>query len=261
MRYCKLLLSFLQMSWMADSEYRLNFVLKIIGETGWYLAQLSLFEVLYTHTNQISGWDVHDMRVFMATLFLVDVFHMIFTMEGLEGMFSMIRKGDLDMYLTKPINSQFMVSMRKISTAYFLNFLIILGYLVWTIRGLNRPVNAWQIFSFIVLIVSGGVVQYAVRFCFATLTVLLQDAGNIHFVWHQLYRLATRPDPIYPMFLRVFIFTLFPVAFFASVPSRILIDGIDWRLIAASLIFAWLTFKASAKFWNYALKHYASASS
>jgi ABC-2 type transport system permease protein len=261
MRYLRLWLAFLKMSWMADSEYRLNFVVRILGEAGWYLAQLSIFEVLYTHTKMISGWDVHAMRVFMATLFLVDSFHMILTMEGLEGMFSMIRKGELDMYLSKPIDSQFMVSFRKVATAYFFNILIILSYLIWAIHGLEQPVTPWQIVSYVVLVISGGVVQYGARFMFATMTVVLQDAGNIHFIWHQLYRLATRPDPIYPMFMRVFVFTLFPVAFFASVPSRILVDGIDPRLVVASLVFAVMTLFASKRFWTYALRQYSSASS
>jgi ABC-2 type transport system permease protein len=261
MRYVKLWLSFLKMSWMADMEYRLNAIIRVIGEAGWYIAQLSVFEVLYLHSKTISGWDVHAMRVFMASLFLVDVLYMIFNMENIEGLFSMIRKGELDLYLAKPVNSQFMVSLRKMTTAYVLNFIFILSYLIWAIRGLESPATLLQILTFIFLISCGAVLQYSMRFMFATLTVILQDAGNIHFIWHQLYRLATKPDPIFPMFMRVLIFTLFPVAFFASVPSRIFVEGIDPRLLASSVLLAVGSLYASTKFWKYALRHYSSASS
>src|ERR1700722_10994019 len=113
MRYVHLWFAFLKMSWMADLEYRLNILIRTTGEAGWYVAQLSLFEVLYTHTKTISGWDVHGMRVFMGAMFLTDVLYMILIMDNIEGVFSLVRRGDLDIYLTKPVNSQFMVSFRK----------------------------------------------------------------------------------------------------------------------------------------------------
>jgi ABC-2 type transport system permease protein len=261
MRYLKLWLSFLKMSWMADMEYRLNMILRVLGESGWYVAQLSIFEVLYTHAKTISGWDVHGMRVFMATLFLSDALYMIFLMENVDNLFSLVRKGDLDLYLVKPINSQFMVSLRKVATVYVINLILILWYLIWAIRTMPSPVSGWQIMVFMLLMFFGFIALFAIRFMFATLTVLLQDAGNIHFVWHQLYRLAMRPDPIYPYYLRVIVMTVFPVAFFASVPARALIDGFDWRLLAAAPVLAIVTLFLSHHFWKFALKRYSSASS
>jgi len=260
-RYLRLWFSFLKMSWMADLEYRINLIIRVIGEVGWYVAQLSIFEVLYTHTKTISGWDVHGMRVFMGSLFLSDLLYMILLMDNMDGIFSFVRKGDLDLYLVKPVNSQFMISFRKVATVYFINLVVILGYLTWAIRELPSPVSLWQLFTFAVMIFFGFISLYSLRFMFATLTVLLQDAGNIHFVWHQLYRLATRPDPIYPYFMRVIVFTVFPVAFFASVPSRILVDGFDWHLVVAAPCFAGMLLWVSARFWHRALKNYSSASS
>src|SRR6185312_4053554 len=125
---------------------------------------------------------------------------------------------------------QFMVSCRKISTAYVANLFLILTYLTWAIRHLPHPVGPLQILTFFALVLSGLMSLYSLRFMFGTLSVILHDAGNIQFVWHQLWRLGTRPDPIYPFYLRVFVMTIFPVAFFSSVPSRALVEGIDWRL-------------------------------
>lgn len=246
---------------MADLEYRMNITVRVFGETGWYLAQLSIFEVLYTHSATISGWDVHGMRVFMGSLFLVDVLYMIFFAENLDHMSSLIRKGDLDLYLVKPIDSQFMVSMRKVATAYTFNLLAILVYLIWAIRHLPVPPSGWALLNFALLAACGVVSLYSLRFLFSIITVLVQDAGNVQFIWHQFYRLGTRPDPIYPFYLRLFVLTIFPVAFFASVPARSLVEGYDWKFtviapaLAAALLFL------SHYLWGKALKSYASASS
>ena len=246
---------------MAEFEYRANVILRIITEIIWYTMQLSVFEVLYTHTSAISGWTVHDMRVFMGCLFLTDVTFMILFHENLEQISPVVRKGDLDMYLVKPVNSQFMVSCRKVSVSYVFNWLLVLGYLVWAIHGMDRPVGVAQVASFAFLAMSGVLLCYCMRFMFAILTVVIQDAGNIQFVWYQFYRLATRPDPIYPSFLRMMVLTVFPVAFFASVPARVFVEGIHWPfLIAAPLMglaLLWLTHFL----WERALRGYASASS
>ena len=260
-RYFRLWLSFLKMSAMADAEYRANIILRVMTEVIWYTMQLSVFEVLYTHTNSISGWTVHDMRVFMGTLFLTDVTFMILFHENMEQIWSIVRKGDLDLYLVKPINSQFMVSCRKISVAYLLNWILVFGYLIWAVQAMERPVGTWQILSFIILACTGVLLCYVLRFMFAILTVVMQEAGNIQFIWYQFYRLATRPDSIYPQFLRYIILSVFPVAFFASVPSRVLVEGVYWPYLVLAPLMATGALKLSNFLWEKALKHYASASS
>jgi ABC-2 type transport system permease protein len=140
---------------MADLEYRANIIVRVIGEFFWYAMQLTVFEVLYLHADQISGWTIHDMRVFMGALFVGDVLYMIFLQENMDYLWSIIRKGDLDMYLVKPINSQFMVSCRKISVSYFINLVLVSIYAGWAISRLEREVSVWQILSFLVLILLG----------------------------------------------------------------------------------------------------------
>jgi ABC-type uncharacterized transport system permease subunit len=72
-------------------EYRLNFVVHIFGEIVWYTAQLSVFEVLYTHTSNLNGWTVQDMRVFMGSLFLADVIYMILFQTNLDGFARLVK--------------------------------------------------------------------------------------------------------------------------------------------------------------------------
>ncbi len=260
-RYVNLWFGFLKMSWMADLEYRANIAIRVCSEFFWYAMQLSVFEVLYTHTDSISGWDVHDMRVFMGTLFVVDVLYMILLSENLDHFTSLVKKGDLDLYLVKPVNSQFMVSFRKVAVRYFVNLALVSSYLVWAILQLRHPVSLSQVASFLLLIPCGVGICYAIRFCFATLTVVLQDAGNIQFVWYQIYRLGTRPDRIYPDFLRHLVFTVMPVAFLASVPARMLVEGVQVKFLIIGPLLT-LTLIGLANFcWRLALKHYASASS
>lgn len=261
MRYFRLWLAFLKASWMADLEYRMNIVVRVAGEIVWYIVQLSVFEVLYLHTSKISGWDVRGMRVFMGSLFLVDNLYWLLFGENLDNLNAVVRKGDLDLYLTKPVNSQFMVSFRKVTISFAFNILLVSFYLGWAITQLERHPTSAQLFGFLLLVISGVGCYYALRFMFSALVILIQDAGNVQFVWHQLFRLATRPDPIYPPAVRWLILTAFPVAFMASVPARILVEGIDPRLLLAAPAMAAGLVILSHRMWRWALRHYSSASS
>jgi len=260
-RYVRLWLAFLKASWMADIEYRMNITVRIFGEVAWYLTQLSVFEVLYLHTPSISGWDVNAMRVFMGTLFIVDNVYMMIFHENLETFNSLVRKGDLDLYLVKPINAQFMVSCRKVSLPYLGNFLIVLVYLFWAVPRLSAPVGALELLGFVFLLLCGLITYYSLRFMFSTLAILVQDAASVQFVWHQLFRLATRPDPIYPQALRLLVLLFFPVAFMASVPARILVEGVHLEYLLASPVVAGVLLFCSHLFWERSLKFYSSASS
>ncbi len=246
---------------MADLEYRLNFVVRIFGEFVWYAAQLSVFEVLYTHTETLNGWDINAVRVFMGTLFFVDGLYMILFVENMDNLSSLIRKGDLDLYLVKPINSQFMVSCRKVASVHFINLALVLGYLIWALSRLNHPVSLTQGFAFAIMCVCGVAIFYCLRLLFGMLALILHEAGNIQFVWYNLYRLGTRPDILYPRYLQLFVMTAIPVAFIASVPSKILVEGLQWSLVAQSVAVATFFFVLTAFLWRRALRNYASASS
>lgn len=261
MRYVKLWFAFLNASVLADLEYRMNIVVKIIGEIMWYITQLSVFEVLYLHTPTISGWDVNDMRVFLGTLFLVDCFYMVLFSENMDHLNSLVRRGDLDLYLTKPVNSQFMITFRRVAFAPMFNLFIILGYLSWAIPSVQHPLGAFDFLAYAFLCVSGLAAYYGMRFLFSTLIVILQEASNLAFLWHQFFRLATRPDPVYPLSLRRVILSIFPVAFIASVPARVLIEGPSWKYLIAGPLLSAALVCISHWAWNGALRRYSSASS
>lgn len=261
MRYIRLWWQFFKMSLMAESEYRLNFVIKILGEIFWYTAQLSVFEVLYTHTSTLNGWTISDVRVFMGSLFLSDVLYMIFFQENLDHLSRLVRRGELDLLLAKPINSQFMVSCRKVAISNFGNLVLVIGYFVWAVSRLPQAVGPTQFLAFGILVLCGVMITYSMRLLFSMLVLIVHEASNIQFIWYQLYRLGTRPDVLYPTFLRYLIYVAIPVAFIASVPARMLIHGVEARFLLGGLGAASFIFCLTTWLWNRALRQYSSASS
>jgi ABC-2 type transport system permease protein len=201
------------------------------------------------------------MRVFMGSLFLADVIYMILFQTNLDGFARLVKRGELDLYLVKPISSQFMVSCRKINTSVVGNLLMVIGYFMWAVYKNDHVHLGWEVPGFIVLVMCGTLISYCMRFLFGMISVIFVDASNVQFIWYQLYRLGTRPDILYPNYLRYVIMTAIPVAFIASVPARFLIEGFNIKLSVLALTVTGLLMWVTSRCWRRVLRHYASASS
>jgi ABC-2 type transport system permease protein len=259
-KYFGLFWSFFRASAISDLEYRLNLVMKIITDIIWYAAQLSVFEVLFRQTSSIAGWTLPTTRVFMGCLFLVDSVWMLIFHENLDKFSDKVRKGELDLLLAKPVNSQFMLSFQRMSTPYVFNIFMTAGYLMFALNQL--PAVAWWKLCFLVVSVPCALsIVYGLRFFFSASALIFTRAENINYVWYQFYKLGTRPDAVYPTWLRYAILSVLPVAFIASVPARLLLEPVSLKLFSAMILIASIAVYISTRFWRFALRFYSSASS
>lgn len=245
---------------MSELEYRFNIGARIVTDILWYIAQLSVFEVLFRHTNSLNGWTLSETRVFMGCLFVTDALYMMLFSENLDRMGEKVRKGDLDLLLVKPVNSQWMLSFQKVSVAYLGNLAIAFAWLAWSlsqIEGFNWLSVGWLVFT----VPIGVSIIYAIRFMTSATSLFFTRADAVNYIWYQVYRLGTRPDNLYPAILRYAVLSVIPIAFLASVPAQIILGktGPAW-LIWGACLGAFLIY-LSSRVWNRGLRAYSSASS
>jgi ABC-2 type transport system permease protein len=260
-KYLAIFIGFFRASAIADLEYRANIAIKVFSDVLWYTAQLSVFEVLFRHIPSISGWTLESTRVFMGMLFVVDACWMLLFSENLDRLSDKVRRGDLDLLLAKPVNSQFMMSLQKMNTAYLGNIGLASAWLIYALSALPGGVPWDRLLVLVITVPSSLTIIYSMRFMFSTLAVIFTRAENITYVWYQFYRLGTRPDALYPPWLRYVILSFIPVGFLASVPSRLILQSPDVFLLAASIGLAVTFLFFSNRFWKFALRRYSSASS
>jgi ABC-2 type transport system permease protein len=260
MKKWSLFVSFLTASFKADLEYRINFLIRIVTDIFWYLSQVIIFEIIFLHTSRLGTWTLEQTRVFLGLLFFVDSLYMILFHDNLEKMSERVRKGELDMLLTKPIASQFLISLQRMATAISGNLLIALTYLTWSL--LQVPdIKLSNVLWLFILVPLGLLSLYSIRFIISTLALIIVKAENIQYLWYQVYRLGMRPDQIYQPWLRLTIYTILPVGLIASLPSRILFDGFQLDLFSIALATSISFFYFSQWTWKKALVYYSSASS
>ncbi len=259
-RHVRILKALATASFQADLEFRANFISRVVTDIFWYAAQILTFETLYLHTEMIGTWNRDQTRVFLGVLFVVDAIYMILFHDNLDHLSWKVRRGDLDLLLAKPVNSQMMISCQRMATALLGNFMIGFSWLIWSIWQL--PDFSWMRLGFLIVLVPCGVtVLYCVRFVLSATAVIFTRAEGIQYMWYQLYKLGMRPDSIYVPWLRYLLLSLFPVAVIASVPARSLLDPPDYGLFLYVFGLTALLLYLSNRFWRFALTKYTSASS
>jgi ABC-2 type transport system permease protein len=196
----------------------------------------------------------------MGCLFVTDAIFMMLFSENLDKMAEKVRKGDLDLLLVKPVNSQWMLSFQKVSVAYLGNLILAFGWLTWSLAQIEN-FNWLQLAWLLLTIPIGLAIIYSIRFMAAATALFFTRSDAVSYIWYQVYRLGTRPDNLYPAFLRYAVLSILPIAFLASVPAQIILGktGPVWLLWGAALGVALV--HLSSRIWKRGLKAYSSASS
>ena len=112
MRYFRLLKTFYKNAILAELEYRANFFVNIVTNLFWLSWSLIGLQVFFNHTDQIGGWTYDEALVVIGVFNVAFGFMEVFLTPNILEIGNQVRLGTLDFVLTKPINSQFMVSMR-----------------------------------------------------------------------------------------------------------------------------------------------------
>lgn len=245
---------------MAELEYRFNIAARFFTDIIWYIAQLSVFEVLFRHTNSMNGWSIDETRVFMGVLFVTDAIYMLLFSENLDRMGEKIRRGDLDLLLVKPVNSQWMLSFQKVSIAYVGNAIFSMAWLIWALLQIwNQSLSS--LLWLIATVPMSLAIVYTIRFVTAAAALFLTKADAVNYIWYQLYRLGTRPDSFYPEILRYIVLSAFPIAFLASVPAQVILGKTGPEVLLWGYILGAVFIFGSTQFWKRGLQSYGSASS
>ena len=259
LKYIGLFKSFFKASLISELEYRFNITVRLFTDVLWYAAQLSVFEVIFLHTKQLNGWAIEETRVFMGVLFVTDCLYMLFFSENLDRLGEKVRRGDLDLLLMKPVNSQWMLSCQKVSVAYLGNLLISSGWLIFALSRVS--IDPWRILYLLPMIPIGLILVYSIRFMTSATALYLTRADAVTYIWYQVYRLGTRPDTIYPTALRYAVLSVLPIAFLASVPTQVILGRATPFVLIYGALLATLFLLASRFVWHQGLKRYSSASS
>src|SRR5438552_7889732 len=145
-RYLNLWASLAKFSLLGEMAFRGNFVVKVFVELLW-LAILLLFNfTLFEYTQNIADWDQHEYLFFLGCYFaMAGLLEMLF-LSNCNEFAELVRTGDLDFFLLKPVDEQFMVSCRTVDWSCAPNVLLGGGVWVYALWGTSVPWTSIPLF-------------------------------------------------------------------------------------------------------------------
>jgi len=261
MRLLKLLWVFLRVGVMGEMAYPANFLAHLVDsalELGTALAGLAL---VFAHTASLGGWRSDELVALVGVYFLVGGVIGLVIQPGMEQLTEAVRDGTLDFTLTKPEDSQVLVSVWRIEIWKMID--VGLGFVVLAIAlaRMGERVGFGQAVAFGAALLAGGVIVYSFWLILATTAFWLVRVENILVIFQSVYEAGRWPVSLYPGWLRFALTFLVPVAFAITVPAQALAGRVTWRVLAGAAAFAAVLFAAARVFWNVGVRHYSGASS
>lgn len=260
-RYARLYLYFLRFSFSRAMEFRVDFFFRIFMDSLFYTVNLAFFWVLYKHSPFMGGWNFDQALVFAAGVFLNDALHMTLFSNNLWWFPIFVNKGDLDYYLVRPVSSLFFLSLRDFAANSFINLLIALAILVWSLARYPEPLSVDRIALFGFLLLLGVFLGYVLNFLFLVPVFWLHNASGLRETYFGLGQLSGRPDGIFTGWIRRLLTSILPFCLIVSFPTRALFDADAGLLVLHMVGVTAVLFGALLLLWRFALRVYASASS
>lgn len=245
-----------------EMSFKANFLLWIVVELLWFGLQLSFMGVLYSHTESIAGWSRWQVVLLVGcSHFIQQVFTALF-LTNVSDISEHIRTGRLDFLLLLPVNTRFVVSLRKVDLGAFFNAATAVGVMIWALRRLDHHPSAGQVAGFLVLCVAGLMIHYSLMFLLSTVAFWTVRAQGVVWGYYNLFNIARLPEGAFPpgVFRRVFTFVL-PMLLVSNVPAKTLLSTLgSFREVLLLLGMATACFVASELAWRASLRRYTSAS-
>jgi ABC-2 type transport system permease protein len=261
MRYLRVLGNFYRASILTDLEYRANFLTQFflsILNIFWSFAGLAIF---FLHTDQIGDWSFHEALIVLGLFELFFGLMEMLLQPNMQDIIELIRNGTMDFILTKPINSQFHVSVRRINIWRFTNVIMGTGLIIFALMQLHWSVTLDRLLLFFVLLVCAGLILYSLIFLLITSAFWFVQLENVMELIFTFYEAGRFPVNIFPFAIRVILTFVVPIAFITTIPASVLLGRLNIEFVFYSLAITGVLFMITVLFWQYAVRHYSSARS
>lgn len=260
MRYLRLVGLFFKVSILNELQYRTNFFVQIIQSILSLLVAVGGLSIVYNHTESLNGWTQSDLYAVLGVYFLIGGLMRAFIQPGMQQLMADIRTGSLDYAIIKPVETQFLISIRVVQIWRLIDVGIGIVLLFIGITQRGEIIGPDALLGFMLLLFCGICMVYSVWLALATITFWFIKVDNILVIFETMYEAGRWPVRIYPQWLEVILTFLVPVAFAVTVPVEALTGRLNMSTLVLALMLASGLLLGSHLFWRRGIQSYSGAS-
>jgi ABC-2 type transport system permease protein len=264
-RHLRLYLALARYGLARELAFRGNFLVKLAVEVIWLFILLGFYRTIFTKTSNVATWSESEYLFFVGCYFaLGGVIESLFLVNCNEFA-ELVRTGDLDFYLLKPIDEQFLVTCRDIDWSSIANVLMGSIIMALALHGIGWQFDLGRVVGFAILFICGLAITYSCLVLLTAISVWFKRNQSLYEVWWLFTSLMRYPREIFtgpwasPM--GAFFTFIIPILLVVNVPANVLVRVFDAGLVAFTVVVSVVLLALSRWFFRYALRRYRSASS
>ncbi len=260
-KYCNVYIKFLLTSLACELEYKTNILIDLITAILSLIGSIFLLSIFFQNNNSIGGWEFEEALIIQGIYTILNGITNTWFNPNLTEIVKHIREGTLDFVLLKPIDSQFFISLKKLTPSGFLEIILGICLLIYCIKINQININLSFLTLCLITIICSICILYSLWFFISTTTIWFVKTWNATEVLRSFLYIGRFPLNSFSFSLRIFFSVFIPIAFITTIPSEVFIGESQFWKIFLEVIVAVIFLFSSRKFWLFALKFYSSASS
>jgi ABC-2 type transport system permease protein len=260
MRYFRLFGTYFRVGVLNELQYRVNFFAQLFQSLLSLGTGLIGLALVFSYTDSLGGWGRAELLAVMGVHILMGGLINTIIQPNMERLIDDIHNGTLDFVLTKPEDSQVMVSVRETRIWQTVDVAMGLGVLGYAALQLRETIGMAEAAGFVAALLFGGVMVYCFWLMLTTGAFWIVRADNILEIFQSMYAAGRWPIGIYPDWLRTGLTFLVPIAFAVTVPAEAVIGRLTPQTLSGAAVFAVALLILSRQVWKWGLRHYTGAS-
>ena len=257
----KVLSSLLKINIQMSLAYRADTIINILLNLMWLGWELLSLNIIFNNTTTIGGWGFPELVALLGVFRLVHTLMIALIWPNTEKFNQSIRDGSMDYTILQPVNSMFLTTFSRITVWRAWDLLLALVLITIGINMSGDLVSPLQILTFILLAITGMIVIYSLWIVLIALTFWFTKFDNNVTIMQALLDAGRYPVTVYPIWLRIIVTYIIPIAVATTVPLQALRGELTWDRVLIYLGVGIVSFLVASRVWKMGLKRYSGASS
>jgi ABC-2 type transport system permease protein len=191
---------------------------------------VGFYLILFQHAPSIgaaTGWGRAEFFIFLATTWMINAIVQTFFMPNAQEFSELIRTGGLDFALLKPIDTQFLISFRRMDWSALSNLVVavlLLGVGMYQLSQRSDPTwqpGPWVVILYPFYLFCGVAILYSIMTVLAATSIWLGRNQSLYDFWFYITNFSRYPAEIYQ---RGWGYALWGIFTFA-IPVLVVVNG------------------------------------
>jgi viologen exporter family transport system permease protein len=251
---------FFKVGVLNELQYRVNFFVSLFQSLIQVGTGLVVIALVYSHTNELNGWSQSELLALLGVQILLGGVIRAGIQPNMQRLMEDVRQGTLDYSLTKPEDSQVLVSVRQFRIWQATDVVSGVILLATALASVERSLGVLDTLAFGAALSLGALMIYCFWLVITTGAFWIVRMEHVLELFEGIYLTGRFPVGVYPGWLRYTVTFLVPIAFAVTVPAEALTSRLEWETLLLSLGFAAVLLAFTRWFWRFGLRHYSGAS-